>query len=78
MEIENTVSSDFDMRSSIVKIVFDCYLSGVILSSENIYSEYVCLLVMSFIVRCLSVWIFHNCFLCHGGSYIFATHTAHT
>ena len=27
--IENTVSSDFDPRSSIVKSVFDCNLSGV-------------------------------------------------
>ena len=30
MAIENTVSSDFDPRSSIVKSVFDCHLPGVI------------------------------------------------
>ena len=29
MATENTVSSDFDPRSSIVKSVFDCRLSGV-------------------------------------------------
>ena len=29
MTIENTVSSDFDPRSSIDKMVFDCRLSGV-------------------------------------------------
>ena len=33
MEIENTVSSIFDPRSSIVKSVFDCRLSGVVLAS---------------------------------------------
>ena len=30
MAIENTVSVDFDPRSSIVKSVFDCRLSGVV------------------------------------------------
>ena len=34
MAIENTVSSDYDPRSSIVKSVFDCRLSGV----ENVLS----------------------------------------
>ena len=34
MAIENTVSSNFDPRSSIVKSVFDCRLSGV----ENVLS----------------------------------------
>ena len=29
MAIQNTVSSDFCPRSSIVKIIFDCRLSGV-------------------------------------------------
>ena len=29
MAIDNTVSSDFDPRSSIVKSVFDCHLSSV-------------------------------------------------
>ena len=29
MAIENSVSNDFYLRSSIVKIVFDCRLSGV-------------------------------------------------
>ena len=33
MPIENTVSSDFDSRSSIVKSVFDCHLPGVIKSA---------------------------------------------
>ena len=31
MAIENTVSSDFDPLSSIVKSVFDCRLSGVVI-----------------------------------------------
>ena len=31
MAIENTVSSDFYSRSSIVKSVFDCRISGVII-----------------------------------------------
>ena len=30
MAIENTVSSDFDQRSSIVKSIFDCHLSDVL------------------------------------------------
>ena len=34
MAIKNTVSSNFYLRSSIVKSVFDCSLSGVILSSQ--------------------------------------------
>ena len=34
MAIENTASSDFDPRSSIVKSVFDCRLSGVVASMQ--------------------------------------------
>ena len=30
MTIEDTVSIDFDLHSSIVKSVFDCRLSGVV------------------------------------------------
>ena len=30
MAIKNTVSGDLDPRSSIVKSVFDCHLSGVL------------------------------------------------
>ena len=41
MTIENTVSSDFDPRSSIVKGVFDCNLSGVIQSNEISHSNQV-------------------------------------
>ena len=32
MTIENTVSSNFDSRSSIVKSIFDCRLPGVLFS----------------------------------------------
>ena len=32
MAIENTVSNDFDPRSSIVKSVFDCRLPGVVIT----------------------------------------------
>ena len=46
MAIENTVSSDrksFDPRSSIVKSVFDCRLSGVILTIKyNIWLQCEC------------------------------------
>ena len=35
MAIENTVSTDFDPRSSIVKGVFDCHLSSVILVTAH-------------------------------------------
>ena len=41
MAIKNTVSSDFDPRSSIVKSVFDCRLPGVIrYKLACTYSEY--------------------------------------
>ena len=36
MAIVNTVPSDFDPRSSIVKDVFDCHLSSVILVWQRI------------------------------------------
>ena len=35
MAIEYTVPSDFDPRSSIVKDVFDCHLSSVILVTKD-------------------------------------------
>ena len=35
MAIENAVSSYFDPRSSIVKGVFDCHLSSVILVTKD-------------------------------------------
>ena len=37
MAIENTVSSDFDPCSSIVKNVFDCRLSGVNMIAAKSY-----------------------------------------
>ena len=36
MAIENTVSRDFDPRSSIVKSVFYCRLSGVIMNKQGL------------------------------------------
>ena len=39
MAIENTASSDFDQRSSIVKSVLDCRLSGMLTMVKNILSE---------------------------------------
>ena len=35
MAIENTVSIRFDPRPSIVKSVFDCHLSGVLLVTND-------------------------------------------
>ena len=39
MAIEKSVSSDFYLRSSIVKSTFDCHLSGVMLCTIFSYSD---------------------------------------
>ena len=39
MAIENTVSGDFDLRSSIVKIVSECRLSDVRFDPANEYDR---------------------------------------
>ena len=40
MAIENIVSCDFDPCVSIVKIVFDCRLSGVVLGEDHVVVVY--------------------------------------
>ena len=37
MAIKNTVSSDFYMGSSIVKSIFDCYISDVIFATNILH-----------------------------------------
>ena len=45
MAIENTVSSDFYMHSSIVKSVFDCHLPGLKLEASVHFLFFVGLVV---------------------------------